>query len=226
LPDTQFRPFYPHSQGHANSAAGDGWLSPSVPEEEPEDVYVYDPHDPVPTVGGATLFPNSIAIANVGPRDQTAVETRVDVLCYTTAPLEKPLEVIGPIELVLFVASSALDTDFTGKLVDVFPDGHARLLTDGIVRARYRESFVRAELLEPGRVCELRLDLGATANVFLAGHRIRLEVSSSNFPRFDRNTNTGGAIAEAGEASLVAATNRIFHDQRYPSHLLLPIIER
>jgi putative CocE/NonD family hydrolase len=110
--------------------------------------------------------------------------------------------------------------------VDVFPDGRAELLTDGILRARYRGSFVTAELLEPGRVYELRLDLGATANVFLAGHCIRLEVSSSNFPRFDRNTNTGGAIAQEGEASLVAATNRVFHDQRYPSHLLLPMIER
>ncbi|GCE10051.1 CocE/NonD family hydrolase [Dictyobacter aurantiacus] len=220
LPDTDFRSLYLHSQGHANCLTGDGWLSASSPGEEPEDVYIYDPHDPVPTVGGATLLPNSVAIANVGPRDQSLIEARADVLCYTTAPLEKPMEVTGPIELVLFVASSALDTDFTGKLVDVFPDGRAALLTDGILRARYRESFVLPELLEPNRVYQLRLDLGATANVFLPGHRICLEVSSSNFPCFDRNTNTGGAIAEVGEASLIAATNRVFHDQRYPSYRL------
>jgi len=154
------------------------------------------------------------------------LQASADVLCYTTAPQEKPLEVIGPIELVLFVSSSALDTDFTGKLVDVFPDGRAELLTDGILRARYRGSLVTPELLEPNRVYELHLDLGATANVFLAGHRLRLEVSSSNSPRFDRNTNTGGVIAQEGEDSLIPATNRVFHDQQHPSHVLLPIIER
>src|SRR5581483_2824699 len=132
---------------------------------------------------------------NGGPRDQRTVEARSDVLCYTTPPLDRPLEVTGPVTLTLFVSSSARDTDFTGKLVDVAPDGTAVILTDGILRARYRDSLEHPTLLEPGAVYEIRIDMWATANLFAAGHRIRLEVSSSNFPRFDRNTNTGGVIA-------------------------------
>ena len=131
----------------------------------------------------------------VGPRDQRTVESRPDVLCYATPPLERDTEVTGPIELVLYIASSARDTDFTGKLVDVFPDGRALALTDGILRARYRNSLSAPELLQPNTIYELHIDLIATANVFRAGHCIRLDVSSSNFPRFDRNTNTGGTIA-------------------------------
>jgi putative CocE/NonD family hydrolase len=136
------------------------------------------------------------------------------------------VEVTGPIELRLFVSSSARDTDFTGKLVDVFPDGRALILTEGILRARYRNSFTEPELLEPDRVYELRLDLWATANVFLPGHRIRLEVSSSNFPRFARNSNTGGVIAGEAAGEYRPAINRIFHDAARPSRLILPIIER
>ena len=135
-------------------------------------------------------------------------------------------EVTGPIALVLYISSSARDTDFTGKLVNVYPDGRAEILTDGILRARYRESFTEAKLLEPGQIYELRLDLLATSNLFKAGHRIRLEVSSSNFPRFDRNTNTGGVIERQTEKDLVQAVNRISHDAAHPSHLILPIIER
>jgi len=223
LPDTQYRPYYLHSGGHANSATGNGTLSPDAPAEEPEDVYLYDPRHPVPTVGGAIL----IDLAPVeGPRDQRAVEAREDVLCYSTPVLEKPVEVTGPIALVLYISSSARDTDFTGKLVNVYPDGRAEILTDGILRARYRESFTEAKLLEPGQIYELRLDLWATSNLFKAGHRIRLEVSSSNFPRFDRNTNTGGVIERQTEKDLVQAVNRISHDAAHPSHLILPIIER
>ena len=223
LPDTQYRPYYLHSGGHANSATGNGTLSPDAPAEEPEDVYLYDPRHPVPTVGGAIL----IDLAPVeGPRGQRAVEVREDVLCYSTPVLEKPVEVTGPIALVLYISSSARDTDFTGKLVNVYPDGRAEILTDGILRARYRESFTEAKLLEPGQIYELRLDLWATSNLFKAGHRIRLEVSSSNFPRFDRNTNTGGVIERQTEKDLVQAVNRIYHDAAHPSHLILPIIER
>jgi uncharacterized protein len=226
LPDTTSTPFYLHSRGRANSAAGDGTLSTVAPADEAEDVYLYDPRDPVPTVGGATFLPGLAVAANAGPRDQRAVEGRGDVLCYTSAPLERPLEVTGPIELVLFVASSARDTDFTGKLVDVHPDGRAEILTDGILRARYRDSRSSPAPLEPGRVYELHLDLWATANVFGVGHRLRLEVSSSNFPRFDRNTNTGGTIAREGPADLVQAVNRVYHDRGRPSHLVLPVIDR
>ena len=136
------------------------------------------------------------------------------------------MEVTGPIELVLFVSSSAHDTDFTGKLVDVYPDGRAEILTDGILRARYRESFTEPKWLEPGQIYELHLNLWATSNLFKAGHRIRLEVSSSNFPRFDRNSNTGGTIETETEQDFVQAINRVYHERTHPSYLILPIIER
>jgi putative CocE/NonD family hydrolase len=227
LPDTHFRSYYLHSGGHANSAAGDGMLSTEVPTtEEAEDVYLYDPRRPVPTVGGAILLSFQAPEMEQGPHDQRSVEAREDVLCYSTPILEQPVEVTGPIELVLFVSSSARDTDFTGKLVDVYPDGRAEILTDGILRTRYRESFSQPKLLEPGQIYELHLDLWATSNLFRAGHRIRLEVSSSNFPRFDRNTNTGGTIETETEQDVVQAVNRVYHDATHPSHLLLPIIER
>jgi putative CocE/NonD family hydrolase len=227
LPDTAYTRYYLHSGGRANRRLGDGELSTRPPEsDQPEDVYLYDPRSPVPTVGGATFLPGLQVGANGGPRNQAEVELRTDVLCYTTPPLDQPLEVIGPVELVLFVSSSARDTDFTGKVVDVHPDGRAEILTDGILRARYRDSLTDPSLLESGQTYELLLDLWATANVFKPGHRIRLEVSSSNFPRFDRNTNSGGTIASDGPADLVQAVNRVFHDRSRASHLLLPVIER
>jgi putative CocE/NonD family hydrolase len=225
-PDTQYRRFYLHSGGRANTNAGDGLLSAEPPGDEPADRHTYDPRNPVPTVGGAVMLMTAPEEINSGPMDQRHVERRHDVLCYTTPPLERPVEVIGPLELVLYAASSAPDTDFTGKLVDVAPGRRAEILADGILRARYRESLAAPALLVPGRVYELRIDLGATANVFRAGHRIRLEISSSNFPRFDRNTNTGGAVAAEGPADLRSAVNRIYHCSERPSYLLLPIIER
>jgi uncharacterized protein len=224
LPGTRYWPYYLQSGGHANTATGDGVLSTTRADAEPEDAYCYDPRDLVPTVGGAVISQGMLD--DVGPLDQRQVEAREDVLCYTTLPLERPIEVTGPIELVLYVSSSAPDTDFTGKLVDVYPDGRAEILTDGILRARYRESFVQPALMKPGHVYELHIDLEVTSNVFLTGHRIRLEVSSSNFPRFDRNSNTGGTIAFEREKDFVQAINRVYHSQVYPSHLVLPVIER
>ncbi|MCB1745574.1 MAG: CocE/NonD family hydrolase [Gammaproteobacteria bacterium] len=226
LPDTDWQRWYLHSGGCAGTIAVDGALSTTAPGEEPADAYIYDPRNPVPTVGGATFLPGLFVAANAGPRDQRAVETRADVLVYTSAVLEHDVEVTGPVRLVLYVASSAPDTDFTGKLVDVHPDGRAMILTDGILRARYRDGFARPRPMNPGEVYCLDIDLVATANVFRAGHRIRLEVSSSNFPRFDRNTNTGGVIASEGEADFQVATNRVLHDAAHPSHLVLPIIAR
>jgi putative CocE/NonD family hydrolase len=152
----------------------------------------------VPTVGGASFLPGVWLGANAGPRDQSGVEGRQDVLCYAGEPLEAPLEATGPVRLVLYASSSARDTDFTGKLVDVFPGGRAALVTDGIVRARYRDSRSSPAPLDPGEVVKLEIELGATSYVFPAGHRIRLEVSSSSFPRFDRNTNTGGPSRPSG----------------------------
>ncbi len=223
LPDTQYRPFYLHSGGEANTLNGDGTLSTEPPGEEPPDAYLYNPLRPVPTVGGQVILPGGNAM---GPRDQREVELRDDVLVYSTPVLAQAVEVTGPIELRLFVSSSAPDTDFTGKLVDVYPDGRAMILTEGILRARYRNSLTRPEPMQPDTVYELRLNLWATANVFLPGHRIRLEVSSSNFPRFDRNSNTGGVIASETRDQYQAAVNRVFHDAAHPSQCILPIIER
>ncbi|QBD74889.1 CocE/NonD family hydrolase [Ktedonosporobacter rubrisoli] len=220
LPDTRYTPYYLHSEGQANTAQGNGRLSTQLAGEEAEDSYCYDPLQPVPTLGGALLT------AGNGPRDQREIEARQDVLCYTTEPLEQAVEVTGTIELVLYVSSSAPDTDFTGKLVDVFPDGYAQNLTDGIVRMRYRQSLAQPALMEHGQIYEVHINLGATSNVFLANHRIRLEVSSSNFPRFDRNSNTGGTIATESAQDMQQAINRIYHDSLHPSHLLLPLIER
>ncbi len=218
LARTRYTPFYLHSEGSANTLEGDGVLGRETPREERPDTYTYDPADPVPTRGGNTL------IIPVGAYDQREVEARPDVLVYTSAALEEPLEVTGPLELVLYAASSAVDTDFTAKLVDVRPDGYAQNLADGILRARYRESGRFPKLLTPDEPTEFRIDLWATSHVFQAGHRIRLEVSSSNFPRFDRNLNTGED--QATGVRHVPATQTVFHDGRYPSHLLLPVIPR
>jgi uncharacterized protein len=224
LPDTSYTDYYLHSRGRANTADGDGELLAQAPDGERADTYLYDPMRPVPTLGGRVMAPANANAA--GPVDQRPVESRDDVLCYTTPVLDRPVEVTGHVSLTLFVSSSALDTDFTGKLVDVFPDGRAIFLTDGILRARYRDSLAEPELLTPDQVCEVTVDLSVTSNVFLPGHRIRLEVSSSNFPRFDRNTNTGGTVAEDGEEDVRVAVNRVFHGPGHPSRLVLPVIDR
>jgi len=222
LAGTEFRELFLRSNGHANTLDGDGQLSWSAPTQEPADTYAYDPNEPVPTHGGATFLPGLQVAANSGPRDQRQVERRPDVLCYTTEPLAEPLVVIGPVTALIHASSSATDTDFTAKLVDVEPDGRAINLTDGIVRARYRDSRTAPKTLDPGRSYELRIDLGGTACSFAAGHRIRLEISSGNFPRFDRNPQTGAPAGSAAE--LHAAVNTIYHDRNRPSHLILPVV--
>lgn len=212
--------YFLHSEGTANSAGGNGSLSTTAPGSEPPDKFVYDPSKPVPTMGGPLCCDaNHLA---PGPRDQRNVESRNDVLVYSTPPLSKQLEVTGPIHLDFFASSSAVDTDFTAKLVDVAPDGTAINLTEGILRAKYRDSQATATPLTPGKVYALSIDLWATSNVFLAGHRIRLEVSSSNFPRFDRNLNTGESAANSSR--WVTATNTIVHDLAHPSALVLPVV--
>ena len=224
LPDTRWTDHFLHSGGRAATAGGG--LSTDAPGDEPGDVFRYDPRDPVPTVGGPTYLPGAMVGANAGPRDRRAVEQRGDVLTYTTARLTEPVEVTGPVTLTVYVSTSVPDTDITGALVDVHPDGRAELLTEGILRARYRDSLSAPELLEPGRIHELRVDLWATSNVFGVGHRIRLEVSSSNFPRFDRNPNTGGVIATTGPDELVTAVTTVHHDRHHPSQVTLPVIAR
>jgi putative CocE/NonD family hydrolase len=216
LPRARATKYFLHSAGRANTLDGDGRLSPDVPGAQPADSFVYDPWDPVPTgaLGGYSRIPS----------DQRTIERRPDVLVYTTEPLTTDVEVTGPISLTLWVASSATDTDFTGKLVNVWPDGTARALNDGILRMRYRKGKTTPELLRPDEPVEVTLDLGATSNLFRAGHRIRLEVSSSNFPRFDRNPNTGGVFGE--DAELRRARQRVFHDSGHPSFLTLPVVPR
>jgi putative CocE/NonD family hydrolase len=207
--------YYLSSRGGANTAAGDGVLGTSAPAAtSPPDTYTYDPNDPVPTgaSGGYSRH----------PADQRAVEQRRDVLVYSSPPLAEDIEVTGPLALTLWIQSTAKDTDFTGKLVDVFPDGTARALADGILRARYRNGPTAPALLTPGTPTEITIDLGATSNLFKAGHRIRLEVSSSNFPRFDRNPNTGGVFGE--DRDVRSAEQQILHDAAHPSRLILPIV--
>jgi putative CocE/NonD family hydrolase len=208
--------YYLHSAGSANARQGNGTLSTALPSGEPTDRFVYNPTNPVPT-GAMSGYSRA-------PADVRQVEDRSDVLVYTSEPLPAPVEATGPVALTLWIASSAPDTDFTGRLVDVLPDGTARALTDGILRARYRRSSSKPELLTPGRPTELTIDLGATSNVFGAGHRIRVEISSSNFPRFDRNPNTGGEFGASGE--LRRAEQTVFHDRQRPSRLILPIVPR
>jgi len=208
--------FHLHSGGSANTLDGDGRLSEPAPGDQPPDRYTYDPKRPVPT-GSRGGYSRT-------PADQRDVERRSDVLVYTSAPLLSPIEVTGPIEMRLWAASSATDTDFTAKLVDVLPDGTARMLADGILRARYRRGKTAPTLLTPGRAEEMVIDVGATSNVFAAGHRIRVEVSSSNFPRFDRNPNTGTSFGETAE--LRTADQTIYHDAQHPSRIVLPVVPR
>ena len=214
--------YYLHSGGKANSRHGDGSLSVELPADESPDVFLYNPADPVPTMGGQ-LCCNPYFAAN-GAFDQNDIESRADVLVYSTPPLERDVEVTGPITVTLWAATSVTDTDFTAKLVDVCEDGCARNLTDGIIRARYRESMSSPSPVEPGKAYCYTIDLWATSNVFKAGHQIRLEVSSSNFPRFDRNTNTGKLIA--GDAELKPGLQTVLHNAGHPSHVTLPIVPR
>jgi len=219
LARTRYTKYYLHAGGD-KSAAG-GALDTSQPRGGKASAsYVYDPNNPVPTLGGGLL---PIALGP-GPRDQSPLSQRTDILSFSTAPLERDTEVTGPLQVTLYASSSAPDTDFTAKLIDVHPDGKAYNFADGIIRARYRESFKEPRLIEPGKVYEYTINLVATSNVFKRGHRIRVDISSSNFPRFDRNPNTGHAFGE--DAELKPATQTIFYTRKYPSHITLPIIPR
>lgn len=211
--------FYLASDGRANSVRGNGRLQTQPPTRETRDVFLYDPENPVPTRGGCTLMPGA---QSAGPRDQRSVEERGDVLVYTSEPLSEPLEVTGPVEAIIYAATDGQDTDFTAKLVAVAPDGQALNVCDGILRARYRASIAHAELLEPGRVYDYRIQLGSTSYAFAPGFRVRVEVSSSNFPRFNRNLNTGGDFANESTGRL--AVQQVFHGGVRASHVLLPII--
>jgi putative CocE/NonD family hydrolase len=212
--------YYLHSTGGANGLSGNGSLATAPALDEKSDQYVYDPSAAVPTIGGPLCC--GALPTGIGPEDQRPAEARGDVLVYTTPAFAKDTEITGPVSLDLYVSSSAVDTDFTGMLVDVWPNGFAQNLTSGILRMRYRNSQEKAELANPGEVYHITVDLWATSNVFLAGHKLRLEVSSSNFPRFDRNLNTGEEQARA--TRMVKATNVIYHDKAHPSAVIVPIV--
>jgi len=221
IPGTQLTKFFLGSSGHANSLHGDGTLSTVADTGAPSDHFLYDPGNPVPSLGGPLCCTEGNNAS--GSYDQRKIEMRGDVLVYSSPPLESGIEVTGAIDAVLSVSSDAKDTDFTAKLIDVYPDGRAFNIQEGILRARYREGQERKVWFTPGKVAVVRIDLGATGNFFGPGHRIRLEVSSSNFPRFDRNLNTGGNNYD--ETKWLVAHNAVHHSRKYLSYLLLPVIK-
>ncbi len=220
LPGTEFQPWYLRSGGSLDR------VEPGAGEAV--DTYLYDPADPVPTVGGVssvlTMTQGAQTPVRPGPIDQRALEARHDVLSYTSDVLAQDVEVIGPVEMVLYAASDAKDTDFLVRLCDVHPDGRSIFVTEGILRARYRNSHEgdSTELLEPGEVAEYRIRVYPTATTFLAGHRIRLDVTSSSFPRFSRNLNTGDDVGTG--TRMQVARQSVLHTNRYPSHVVLPVV--
>jgi putative CocE/NonD family hydrolase len=208
-------PYYLHGDGHAVTAGGDGSLTTVAPESEPPDRYRYDPDDPVPTRGGHFV--------GGGVQDQRPNLERADVLVYTSPVLQEDLEITGPVTATLFVATSGTDTDFVVVVSDVRPDGYTQNLVEGAVRGRFRASYANPTPLEPGQVYELAVDLWATSHLLRAGHRIRVHVTSSDFPRFDRNLNTG----ESFEGTrVVVADQTLYHDALRPSHIVLPVVPR
>jgi predicted acyl esterase len=188
----------------------------SQPERSVPDSYIYDPNDPTPTLGGSILS----TVYTPGSVDVSEIQKRPDVLTYTTEPLSQDLDVVGPLRLILYASSSAVDTDFAARLSDVFPDGRAIQLQNGMLRARFRNFESDPELLEVGRIYKFEIDMWATANRFKAGHRLRLDISSADFPRFDRNTNRGGELGEP-----IPAHQEVWFDPEHPSHLILSVLD-
>lgn len=218
LARTKYTKFYLHSKGKANTRNGDGQLSMVTPFDEQPDTFIYDPENPVPTKGGSTLFAGPLTM---GPFDQSMIEEREDVLVYSTDPLTDPVEVTGPVKMKLWASTDAKDTDFTAKLVDTDLDGKAMILAEGVVNAKYRNGH-RPKKELTGEVIEYEIDLWATSNVFLPGHRITLEISSSSFPHYLPNPNTGKSLIVSDKT--VKAKQTIFHNYQYPSHIIVPIV--
>jgi hypothetical protein len=221
VPEMRPTPFYLSSGGRANTAGGDGVLSLKAPTTEARDQFTYDPGDPFPSRGGTiccTGNPNDLP----GIFDQSDLESRPDLLVYTTAPLEQGLTIAGTVKLILHVSSDARDTDFNAKLIDVDPEGHSWNVLNGVLRARYREGLARPVFMEPGKVYRVEISLKATGYHFRPGHRIRLHLTSSDFPLYDRNLNTGGSNYD--ETRWLKATNTVHHGPGALSQLLLPVV--
>jgi len=214
--------YYLASSGHANSRFGDGTLKSEPSTGAATDGFVFDPEDPVPTYGGIEQWQGYGIPNSDGPRDQRLIQGRNDLLVYTGEAVEKDLEVTGRVLCKLHAASNAPDTDFTAKLVDVYPNGYAQILREGILRARYRNSFKKQEPSTPGKVYEYTIDLWSVSHVFKQGHKIQVEISSSNFPKYDRNPNTGGRFGD--DIQLRKATQTIYHNGDHPSHIILPVV--
>ena len=227
LRDTKYERYYLHSNGRANLLVDDGLLNQDPPGNEPPDCFEYDPREPVPTLGGnlsvRLMTQHAEQPLEAGPVDQRPIEQRDDVLVYTSPQLTAALTVIGPLDVVLYAESSARDTDFTARLTDVTEDGRSLVLSEGIIRARYRKSLTETELLEPNVVDEFRITLCPVSHVFMTGHRLRLDISSSNFPRFSRNLNTGEDVATG--TRMQTAKQTILHSSHYPSHIVLPMTD-
>lgn len=220
---TRVEPWYLASERAANGVSGDGRLGRTTPQGEGADDYVYDPARPVPTLGGPICCTGKLNTRS-GIVDQRAVEERGDVLVYTSAALEDGLRIVGPLQARLFVESSALDTDLMVKLADVAPDGVSYNVQEGALRLRYRDGYTQPARLVPGQVYDVTVDMRAIAHYFKPGHRVRIQITSSNFPRLERNLNTGGRNYDETEA--VVAHNRIWHGSQYPSAILLPVLDR
>jgi putative CocE/NonD family hydrolase len=221
LARTRYTKYFLHSVQSANGLASDGELNIKVPGVERPNTFQYDPKNPVPTIGGRLCCGQAIP---PGPFDQRPNESRSDVLVFSTPRFETDLEITGFVSLEVYASTSAKDTDFTALIADVDESGYARFLTDGVVRAKYHDSTQRAEQVVPGKVYKYTIDLWATSNVFKKGHRLRLYISSSNFPRFNRNLNTGENMV--GALRMTTARQTIYHDSKYPSALTVPIIPK
>lgn len=213
---TQYTKYFLSSGGKAQTLSGDGRLASTIPAKEPPDRYTYDPADPTPFITNATF-------AQVGgPDDYRPVEQRNDVLVYTSEPVAADTMVCGPVRARIYAASSARDTDFMAKLIDLWPEGFAERLSDGMVRARFRQGMDKPQLIEPGKVYAYDIDLWNTCQMFLKAHRIRVEVASAAFPKYDRNPNTGEALGKS--TRMQKAEQHIFHDADHPSFILLPVV--
>lgn len=221
-PQAVIQEWFLHSDGRANSLSGTGELSDAAPGGEPPDIYVYDPGNPTPSAGGRSCC--DAEVTPMGPACQQQIEIRNDVLIYSTGPLEQPMRVIGDIRMTLHAATSTVDTDWVVRLVDLGEDGRAVNVSQGILRARYREGLQSPSQLEPGTCYQYNIGLGPACWEFAAGHRLRLQITSSDFPAHDINPNTGQRVGDVGPLDGLVATQVIRHDAQHPTRIFLPVM--
>jgi len=219
IPGTKYTELYLASQGAANSVRGNGSLSFTAPDKAGSDIYRYDPANPVPTTGGNNCCGTPTA---AGPADQRPIERREDLLVYTSDYLKDPLTIAGPVKIKLYASTDGPDTDWMIKLIDVYPDGTAMPISEGMLRARFHEGLDKIKLLTPDQVYEFGIEMTGTANTFKPGHRIRVDITSSNFPQFDRNPNTGDPLGSG--AKIRVAKQTIYHGGKNSSHIILPVV--